>query len=155
MERKGDIPQFCEHFIKSINEEAGTHFKGIEKRAMDVLMNWKWPGNVRELKNVIERGASVSEDGAIKLVDLPDYLTNDTRDGNTRYNTASYNASLKKSRNQFEKQALESALDRTGWNKSRAAKRLGISRPLLYALIKKYGLSKPGTTKVPAAFPLQ
>ena len=83
IERKCDIPQLCKHYIKSINEEAGTGVKGIDKEAMDVLINWKWPGNVRELRNVMERAANVSEDGVIKVFDLPEHLTNHIPNGNT------------------------------------------------------------------------
>ena len=155
IERKDDIPQLCKHFIKAINAEAGTNVKRIDKKAMDVLMDWKWPGNVRELRNVIERAANVSENCVIKVFDLPDYLTGNIRQGNSADDATRHIASLKTSKSQFEKQVLESALERTNWNKSRAAKLLGISRPLLYALIKKYGLSKPGTTVVSVAFPPQ
>jgi transcriptional regulator with PAS, ATPase and Fis domain len=152
MERRGDILQLCKHFIQSINQEAGTHVKQIDEKAMGVLMNWDWPGNVRELRNVIERAANVSDDGVIKIVDLPEYLTNHRPDENTSDDATRHIASLKRSKNQFEKEALESALERTYWNKSRAAKLLGISRPLLYALIKKYGLPQPEITKMSVAF---
>jgi transcriptional regulator with PAS, ATPase and Fis domain len=147
LERSCDIPHLCKHFIASINEELGTGIKRIDNEAMDALMNWKWPGNVRELRNVMERAANVSEDGVIKLRDLPEHLTNHIPRGNMTNNATRHTLSLKKSKNQFEKQVLESTLEHTGWNKSRAAKRLGISRPLLYALIKKYGLLKPGAMK--------
>ncbi len=153
MERKGDIPQLCRHFIQSINQEAGTHVKEIDKKAMDLFMRWRWPGNVRELRNVIERAANVTDDGAIKIVDLPEYFANHAPGENPTDNSTRHTASLKRSKDQFEKQALESALERTRWNKSKAAKRLGISRPLLYALIKKYGLPQPEITKMSVAFP--
>jgi transcriptional regulator with PAS, ATPase and Fis domain len=153
MERRSDIPELCNHFIQSVNQGAGTHVKEIDEKAMGILMNWNWPGNVRELRNVIERAASVSDDGTIKTVDLPEYLTNPAAGQKRANESKKHTASLKRSKDHFEKQALESALRRTRWNKSRAAKRLGISRPLLYALIKKYGLAQPETAKMSVAFP--
>jgi len=143
VERQSDIPKLCRHFVELINEETGTSIKSIDRKAMDVLMHWKWPGNVRELKNVIERAANVSENRTINVFDLPDYLTAHLPNPNGVDAPPMHGGSLKRSKREFEKQMLESTLDRTNWNKSKAARLLGVSRPLLYAMLKKYGLEKP------------
>ncbi|MBW1783851.1 MAG: sigma 54-interacting transcriptional regulator [Deltaproteobacteria bacterium] len=143
IKRKGDIPKLCDHFIRSINEEIGTSVKGIDRKSMDILIGWKWPGNLRELRNVIERAANVCEDGVIKTADLPDYLTVELSHGTALDGQTARKTSLKQFRNRVEKEMLRSTLERTNWNKSKTARLLGISRPLLYAMIKRHELKKP------------
>jgi transcriptional regulator with PAS, ATPase and Fis domain len=140
IERQSDIPKLCRHLIEMVNEEAGTSITGINSKAMQILMDWKWPGNVRELKNVIERAANVSENRRIEVFDLPEYLRPHLSGPNTIEVSPFRGNSLKQSKRELEKQMLESTLDRTDWNKSKAARILGVSRPLLYAMLRKYGI---------------
>jgi len=147
IKRKDDIPKLCDHFIRSINEEVGTNVKGIDGKSMEILIEWKWPGNLRELRNVIERAANVCEDGVIKVADLPDYLRVHLSHGNPLDDQTARNTPLKQFRNRVERQMLESTLEHSNWNKSKTARHLGISRPLLYAMIKKHELKNPVKNK--------
>ncbi len=138
-ERKNDIPVLCSDFIKAFNREMGGNIKGIDDNCMKLLMNWSWPGNVRELRNVIERAFNVAENGVINIYDLPGYIIDDIKtdvDINKREN------SLKEARSNIEKKMVESTLNNNGWNISKSSKLLGISRQLLYLLIKKYNLNR-------------
>ena len=103
--------------------------------------NWQWTGNIRELRNVLEKAAISTETKRIDLKDLPPYLV--ARSFETRAENVSSNTNiLRQSKQSIERSILESTLEKNNWNKSRAAKQLGISRPLVYSLIKKYKLAK-------------
>jgi transcriptional regulator with PAS, ATPase and Fis domain len=141
-ERKDDIPELCEHFVKLFNEKFGSKIMKIDKNVLEIFYEWRWPGNVRELKNVLERAFHIAETGVIQIKNLPEYLTYNPK---FMYNLSGRNRSInlvKEAKNRFEKSLIESTLAESNWNKSRAASQLGISRPLLYALVKKYGLNK-------------
>jgi transcriptional regulator with PAS, ATPase and Fis domain len=147
VERKNDIPLISEYFIKLLNKESNLGITGISEEVMETLCEWRWPGNVRELKNVVETAANLNETGAIEIKDLPDYLAYMKSTRNIFEDIQPINH-LKEAKNNFERKLLESALTNFNWNKSRAAKELGVSRPLLYALIRKYGLDLKGTKNV-------
>ncbi|RPJ09988.1 MAG: AAA family ATPase [Deltaproteobacteria bacterium] len=142
VERKEDIPLLCDHFIRSMNEEGNVKVLGLNKEAMAVLLKWHWPGNIRELKNVVVTAANLSETGMVEIKDLPDYLISNLRVTKNRPESTRSVNYFKESRKRFEKEVLESTLTQSNWNKSSAARQLGISRPQLYALIKKHTLKR-------------
>lgn len=59
-ERKKDIPDLVDHFIRKANREMASEIKGIQKDALALLMNHQWPGNIRELENVIKKAVILS-----------------------------------------------------------------------------------------------
>jgi transcriptional regulator with PAS, ATPase and Fis domain len=144
VERREDIPLLCDHFIKSLNEEGHRKISGVTKEAMAVLWGWSWPGNIRELKNVLETATSLNETGMIGIKDLPDYLASTEKSIRNMPESPRLMNHLKEAKDGFERGVLESTLTKLNWNKSSAARQLGISRPQLYALIKKYHLNKTG-----------
>ena len=128
-ERKEDLPPLCEHFVKLFNEEFGFKTLKIDKKVMDTFHEWHWPGNVRELRNVLERAVNLTETGVIQIKDLPDYLADNPKFiSNISKNNQMINL-LKEAKNGSERRLLESALLRWNWNKSSAARELGISVP--------------------------
>jgi len=141
--RKVDIDLLCNAFLKTFNKENGTQIKIIDEKAMNILLAWNWPGNVRELRNVIERAASMTENGVIKTGDLPPYLVKSSKLQDDIIHEAEEHNLLREAKINVEKKMLESTLLKTHGNISQSAKNLGISRPLLYSLIKKYGIRKP------------
>ena len=141
-ERKEDIPLLTDHFFHSFREESGLVAQEIARDALSSLHDWSWPGNIRELKNVLEKAATSSEAKRIELKDLPAYIIARSfaaRNGSTPPNTNL----LRQSKRDIERTLLESTLTKNNWNKSKTARQLGISRPLLYSLIKKYDLIAP------------
>ena len=70
-ERKEDIPQMIDHFLKRFTRNNGYLVKGIEPDAFTALTDYPWPGNVRELENVIERLVVTGRNEVVKLDDLP------------------------------------------------------------------------------------
>jgi transcriptional regulator with PAS, ATPase and Fis domain len=138
--RKSDIKILIQYFIEFFNSEYGFNISEIDSDVMDVLSKWAWPGNVRELRNVVERAVQVSDKKCIRTDDLPDYMVANWESASLQHPTGHNTNTLKNSKDGVEKKLLESALIFHNGNKSRAAKQLGISRALLYNLIKKYDL---------------
>jgi transcriptional regulator of acetoin/glycerol metabolism len=96
------------------------------------LLAYSWPGNVRELRNVLERAAILSDEGVITRRDLS--LQMQTASGTVPNDLAV-----------MECQTIENVLRQTEWNKSKAAKELGLTRTQLYGRLRKYGLENAET----------
>jgi len=129
-ERREDIPELIEHFLRT--RQVGATPSRVSPEALDALLRYEWPGNVRELANVLERAQILAEDQLITLDDLPDALA-------TAPAGAVIGADPLHLRN-VERRHVVDILQREGGNKVHAAKTLGISRRALYRLIDKYGL---------------
>ena len=139
-ERRGDIPLLVGYFIDQFNQRLGKHLEGTSSEAMPMLMNYDWPGNVRELENVIERAVLLAGGRWLTPADLPSALVGEIL-GAAPENNAPETLSIKKASRLMERGLIEKALRLTGGNRSRAARMLEISRPMLLARIKKYGLN--------------
>ena len=107
----------------------------VDPAALEVLVRYGWPGNVRELANVIERGQILAEGDTITIDDLPDNLVGATPTASPPTDPDSLEG--------VERRHVEEVLRRSGGNKVRAAKALGVSRRTLYRLIDRYGLGDP------------
>lgn len=104
--------------------------------AQKALKKHDWPGNVRELSNVLERTLSTLESHRIDMCDLPFYLHRirlKPRDHSQR--------GLKSLQSQTETDAIRFALAENNYNKSKAAKMLGINRTLLYKKMRRYNIA--------------
>ncbi|MBW1800696.1 MAG: sigma-54-dependent Fis family transcriptional regulator [Deltaproteobacteria bacterium] len=137
-ERRGDIPLLVGYFIDVFNHKLGKSVEGLSSAAMPILMGYAWPGNVRELENVIERAIVLSRGRWITPEELPSSLTLDQ--DLPRSVVPDQTLSIKKATKLLEKNLIAKALKLTGGNRSRASKILEISRPILIAKIKEYGL---------------
>ena len=115
----------------------GKAINGFTEDAVQAIESYNWPGNVRELENKI-KGAVIMADG--KLVTAAD-LGIEAGEGAG----ASFN--LREVRQQAESKAIRVALTKCYGNISKAADMLGITRPTLYDLLSKYGLSAEGYSK--------
>ncbi len=143
-ERREDIPILVEHFIEKFNARLGTKIKGISPECMQLLMDYPWPGNVRELENVMERTMVLAEGEVIQREDLPPYLLENlvVEDNVEKLDIDDSVLSIKKCSRVLEKKLIQRALQRTGGNKTQAAKLLEISLPALIYKMKDYGLFK-------------
>lgn len=135
-ERREDIIPLARHLLKQMTEEAVLSEIKIDTEAAKALRRHDWPGNVRELSNVLERTLTSLEGDTIHMYDLPFYLYRSRTEAE-----ASSQSSIKNVQARAEKEAISFALQKTGYNKARAAKLLGIHRTHLYKKIKKYNLS--------------
>ncbi len=139
-ERKEDIPLFVEQLLDSLAKKMGMALPEIEKDAMEALQDYSFPGNVRELENILERAIALSDDKIINKDDLQlKYVKNDV---DTAENTETTTDSKTPAVNPMdlagqERKSIMQALEQTRWNKTAAAKLLGLSlRQLRYRLQK-------------------
>jgi two-component system response regulator HydG/two-component system response regulator AtoC len=131
-ERKEDIPLLVNHFLNKYAKENNKQIPQLEPEVMDALINYEWSGNVRELANVIERAIVLSPSGIISMKHLPRRIIEKT--GWKLYNESSLNLL------EVEKSLILKALNSTGWNQTKAAQILGISRKQLRTKMKHHGL---------------
>jgi len=130
-ERKDDIPLLVNHFLEKYSKVHGIKKKKFTKEAIDLLMKYNWPGNIRELENVVERSLILSEGDLIRKEDLPDKIF---EKGKETKITEVENLTLE----ELEKEYIFRVLERTGWNKAKAAKILGIDPSTLYRKLQRY-----------------
>jgi transcriptional regulator with PAS, ATPase and Fis domain len=137
-ERPEDIPSLCDEFLAEIGEAFGRPPARVSPEAVELLLAYDWPGNARELRNVLERAAIVCEGDVIEIEHLslegPRARTVLRLEGvEPRMNTA---ADLKEA----ERGLVEKALQDARYNKSDAARALGLTRKQLYVRLRRFGL---------------
>ncbi len=139
-DRATDVPLLAAHFLGESATRMGTPPLALERSAVELLEAYPWPGNVRELRNVCERLTVRGSDGrsgfdlVAHLLDLPE------RAPAGRTATAHEQQSLAEAVARAESQAIETALSRSGGNKAKAARMLGISERNLWYKLKRHGL---------------
>ncbi|MCK4590448.1 MAG: sigma-54-dependent Fis family transcriptional regulator [Candidatus Latescibacteria bacterium] len=132
-ERKEDIPILANYFLRVFAKETHKRILGISDDALNLMLPHHWPGNVRELRNYMERAVVLSGSDIIKPADLPPELrgADEAEEFTLRLSS--------KSLSEAERVLIVKALKETGWNLSKSAALLRISRGTLYNKIKKYG----------------
>ncbi len=132
-DRRTDIALLTRHILKRLG-----YNRDIGKDVMRVLEDYDWPGNVRELENVLERALILAggQEIGTQHVQLPEAVF--VQDAGDRIRDTG--GERKKSLLDMEEEMLRDALGRTGGNKSKAAKVLGITRRMLYTKLKKFGI---------------
>lgn len=129
-EIKKNIKPLVEFFIDKFACRCNRRISTISKGALDKLFRYDWPGNVRELENVIERAVVLCRGSVIEAKDLPLSVEPDE------------SARGVESMQQIEKLHIRKVLEKTDWNLSETAKRLGIHRNTLRLKMKEYGIAK-------------
>jgi two-component system response regulator FlrC len=130
-DRTSDLLPLADAFLQDIARSFGRPPAGLTADAKRALIEYRWPGNARELRNALERAAILSEGGLI----APQHLLLPTGRPVASAETTDLN--------EVERQTIEQVMRATRGNKSRAAKRLGLTRTQLYSRLRKYGLD-PG-----------
>lgn len=130
-EREGDALLLARVFLERISKQHGKKGYRFTKDAMAAIENYGWPGNVRELENRVKRAVIMAERNQITAGDLE-------LGGNTPQELATFN--LREIRDRSDRQAVSRALNHVGGKVSKAAELLGISRPTMYDLLRKFGL---------------
>ena len=137
-ERRGDIPLLVGYFIDLFNRKLNKNIEGLSSQSMSSLIGYDWPGNIRELENIIERAILLAKDNLITPYDLPASITSGSEPSSSA--EPGHTLSIKKASRRLERDLIKKALDLTGGNRTRAARILEISRPILISKIKEYGL---------------
>ena len=133
-DRKEDIPLLLAHFLQE-SGPAGAGFQ-VEAATMDLLVAYEWPGNVRELRNEVQRLAALQSAGTI----LPEHLSSRILAYKPPDPDEPPQGGLKALVEDLERRVLRASLNRHGWNKSRSAAELGLSRLGLRKKLERYGL---------------
>ncbi|MBI5894155.1 MAG: sigma-54-dependent Fis family transcriptional regulator, partial [Deltaproteobacteria bacterium] len=137
-ERKEDILPLAEKFIHEHSRVFGKDIRHISPEAKAVLLNYPWHGNIRELKNVIERASILTSSGEITIDHLPlEMVVGDVKEQSSSKSPVSNETLV-----DIEKAHIQKVIAYCGYNKTRAAQILGISRLTLREKMKKYGIKE-------------
>jgi transcriptional regulator with GAF, ATPase, and Fis domain len=138
-ERPEDIWLLVEHYVGILQHRMhkdGLSFSGRMRQAMEA---YDWPGNVRELINVVERAVALTPAGGVAdFVNFREHERSSQKMRAGRPVEANNGKSLRELVDAYERSVLEDALARTGGNKTRAAKELGLTRQGLSLKLSKY-----------------
>lgn len=135
-QRGEDIMQFANYFLNTSNKELNKNISGFEKEVVQKLLTYPWPGNIREMKNVIKRSVLFSGTGMVTMNDLPAEILEIPVKAN--YGIQNITTDLKSIAESQEKQTIMTVLEKTHFNKTRAAILLNIDRKTLYNKMKLY-----------------
>ena len=154
-ERTSDIPLLASHFLEEFSRRKKKSLKRLNPKVMDILLRYPWPGNVRELENLMERLVILSEGEVVQVSDLPERfratlpraalpgLSDFPDQGVHLFNVVQ----------EFERQLILKALDKSNWVKSRAAQLLHLNRTTLIEKMKKQKIQPTqGLAPVPKRF---
>jgi DNA-binding NtrC family response regulator len=165
-ERKADIPLLANYFLDYFNKKQGRAIKGINDQAMEILVNYRWPGNIRELANFIERMVVLSSGSVLTPRDLPEKVVDGVpqekleatptpiEDNNAgEFLRQSMKKSfflgipqdginLKQAVEDFERELIMEALEKTDWVKNQAAQLLQLNRTTLVEKLKKLNIKR-------------
>ena len=128
-ERKEDIVPLAQLFLERFAEKYHRPLTGIAPDAAAMLTEGRWSGNIRELQNCIEKAVILSDGNELTAKDIQ-----------LEQAAKPIGTTIKAVNEAEEERLVREAMERTGGNISAAAKILGVSRPTLYAKLKKYGL---------------
>jgi len=137
-DRADDVPLLVDHFLGLIATRFKAAKKNVTRDAMRNLMSYPWPGNVRQLEHALMNAWVMCDGEAIDVQDLtlePVLTVTPVQQPVIKPIPATAH-----DRRQLEKQKILEALEQTGWNKSKAAKVLGMPRRTLYRRLKSYGI---------------
>lgn len=133
-ERLEDLPLLVDHFRCSFNERFKKNVEGISNEVLSTFMDYNWPGNVRELEHVMEHAFVLCHGATITMHHLPPDLRN--------FEQINDLPQIKTPVKKFNGgQDILDALKKTGWNKTKAARLLGISRQTVYRKINNQQFS--------------
>jgi DNA-binding NtrC family response regulator len=150
-ERREDVRLLAEDFLARARADAGRGPERFAPGALSALERHAWPGNVRELENVVERAVVLAGGATVELDDLPPALAQAEQLGALRDQVQSGKLGLEEAVARFEAELLREALERAGWNQTRAAESLSITRRLLKLKMDRFGVVPPdGSPPVPS-----
>ncbi len=135
--RPHDIPLLAELFARDFARRNDAPAAHVTEDAISSLLAYRWPGNVRELRNVVERAVVHAEGDAVTARDLPPEVIRPTGGRTSRADSMRTEVEV------IEMKRIEDTFKAEGYNQSRTARQLGISRGALLHKLKKYGIKPP------------
>jgi two-component system, NtrC family, response regulator PilR len=144
-ERGDDILYLAQTFLKRLSQDWGMNEPELSNAALNALRGYSFPGNVRELQNILERALTLCDQGSIQ----PEHLAQGERHNPAAPSASSlaenHGGSLEDYLFEIEKSAILKALEETRWNRTMAAKKLGMTFRSLRYRLKKMGLDDDST----------
>jgi transcriptional regulator with GAF, ATPase, and Fis domain len=145
-ERREDIPMLACHLLSRVRERTGMRVRTVSPAALKLLQQYDWPGNVRQLEGVVERGVIACDGDVIEPRHLPRSVagTASVPDQPVPRTNKEFLALKKRLREQsvteLERDFVVEALQRNGWNVTRAAADVGILRPNFQSLMRRHSI---------------
>lgn len=137
-ERQQDIPLLIRHFLVEMGKKNKKTVSSLDKDVVNLLCEYDWPGNVRELMNVVENLVVTSQNRTIKKEHIPEYMLAKLAAKNNA--GGEYQLDLATATHTLEAEKIRKALELCKYNKTKAARMLGIPRASLYNKMNEYGL---------------
>jgi two-component system response regulator AtoC len=139
-ERKGDIAPLINHYIDAFNTEFRKKVRGVSPATMTALESYPWRGNVRELRNALERAMLLADGNELNESHFPMLAAGDG-ELSTAMGLPGEGINLEA----LERSLVVQALERSGWNQTKAATLLGLNRDQIRYRIEKFDLHKPSS----------
>ncbi|HLM03350.1 MAG TPA: sigma-54 dependent transcriptional regulator [Pyrinomonadaceae bacterium] len=145
-ERRSDIPELIDFFIRKHTKNSSQKIKGLDAGARRLLLDYAYPGNVRQLESAIERAVLLAEGDAITLEDLPPEMQSNERagvsggGGDSNFKLPPHGINFE----EVERGLILQAMDRTDYNITKAAKLLGLTFRTLQYRLEKFGIRRDG-----------
>ncbi|MDP2320536.1 MAG: sigma-54 dependent transcriptional regulator [Acidobacteriota bacterium] len=136
-DRRDDIPRLLHHYIDLFNTEFRKKISGVSPGAMKTLQAYAWPGNVRELRNAVERAMLLTESAELSEAQFAMLISGDA-ELSTGMGLPAGGINLE----ELERSLVVQALERSGWNQTKAATLLGLNRDQIRYRIEKFKLEK-------------
>jgi DNA-binding NtrC family response regulator len=137
-DRRGDVPQLANHFLRMANEIYRTEVESISPRAMEWLKSQNWPGNIRQLRQTIDRAILIRGGRGLDVEDF--FAVRDAVPASQRDVVLPDAGTM--TLDELEKQMIVKCMKHYEGNISRVAEALGISRAALYRRMEKYGVGE-------------
>jgi DNA-binding NtrC family response regulator len=151
-DRKDDIPELAEFFIRRFSGELKKKVEGIDAEALKILMRHNWPGNIRELENVVERAVLLADNGTIGVGDLQ--IGEQSSNGGGERALAVKIPPTGIPLEEIERQAVVESLRMSNWVQKDAAELLGISPRVMNYKIKILNIELPRSRRVAVPQPV-
>jgi DNA-binding NtrC family response regulator len=130
-----DVPELARFYIDVFNREFKKRVRGLSAGAVRVLTAYGWPGNIRELRNAVERAMLLAEGDELQASDFP--IAPRREQGTMDFELPANGVDLE----QLERTMVAQALERCGWNQTKAATLLGLNRDQIRYRIEKFNLT--------------
>ncbi len=138
-DRRDDVPLLINHYIDTFNTEFRKKIRGVSPTALTALTAYAWPGNVRELRNAVERAMLLAETIELSETHFPVLSAAHAGELSTGISLPAGGINLEG----LERSLVVQALERAGWNQTKAATLLGLNRDQIRYRIEKFDLEKP------------
>jgi two-component system response regulator AtoC len=135
-DRRDDIPLLLNHYIDQFNGEFRKKVRGLSAGPLTALENYGWPGNVRELRNAVERAMLLTDGTELREEHFPMPASESALSAEVGLPAAGVNLEA------LERSLVVQALERSGWNQTRAASLLGLNRDQIRYRIEKFKLDR-------------